>query len=55
MEPKIKNGELVLVSNIFYLFKKPKIGDIVAFKEKDKIFIKRITKIIKRKIFFGRR
>lgn len=51
MEPKIKYGDTILVSNIFYLFKKPTIGDIVALKEKDKIFIKRITKVIKEKYF----
>jgi signal peptidase I len=45
MEPAIKNGENVLVSNIFYWFKKPEIGDIVAFRDTEQILIKRITKI----------
>jgi len=46
MEPQIKNGQLVLVSNISYLFKSPKINDIVAFKDKlGKVLIKRIIKI----------
>lgn len=46
MEPFIKNGQTVLASSIPYLFSKPKINDIVAFKEKNtgKIFIKRIIK-----------
>jgi type IV secretory pathway protease TraF len=46
MEPFIKNNSLVLTSGVPYLFKNPKINDIVAFKE-DKdgiILIKRITK-----------
>jgi len=43
MEPILKNGESVLVSSVPYLFKNPKIDDIVAFKEKaGKILIKRI-------------
>ena len=45
MEPVIKNSETVLVSGIFYWFKKPNIGDIVAFRDTDKILIKRITKV----------
>ncbi len=45
MEPQIKNKNTVLVSSILYLFKNPKVGDIVAFKNFDgKILIKRITK-----------
>lgn len=51
MEPEIKNGTTVLLSNIFYWFKKPKIGDIVAFRNAGKILIKRITKISKGKYF----
>ncbi len=45
MEPTIKNGQTVVVSSIPYIIRKPGIGDIVAFKNSDKIFIKRITKI----------
>ena len=45
MEPSILSGQSVLVSNIPYIFSKPKIGDIIAFKKKEKIFIKRIAKI----------
>lgn len=46
-------GQSVLVSSIPYLFSKPKINDIVAFKEKNtgKIFIKRIAKIDNQKYF----
>lgn len=45
MEPTIKQGQSVLVSAIPYLFSRPKIDDVVAFKKKRKVFIKRITKI----------
>jgi signal peptidase I len=52
MEPLIKNGNTVLVSNIFYLFKNPKVGDVVAFKNLNgKILIKRITKKENKKFF----
>lgn len=45
MMPTIKNGSEILISNIPYLFSKPKIGDIIAFNKEGKILIKRITKI----------
>ena len=46
MEPFIKNGESIMASGLLYLFKDPKIKDIVVFKDKNnKILIKRITKI----------
>ena len=51
MEPTLKNGQLVLVSNLAYVFKKPQINDIVAFQSEEKVLIKRITKI-KAKAFF---
>lgn len=53
MEPTILDGETVLVSSIPYLFSKPKINDIVAFRKKKtgKIFIKRIADIDKGKYF----
>lgn len=44
MEPLINNGNEVVVSFIPYFFKKPKTGDIVAFKKKQEIFIKRVVK-----------
>jgi nickel-type superoxide dismutase maturation protease len=53
MEPAIKNGESVLVSNIFYWFKNPKIGDIVTFRDSGQILIKRITKISTGKYFLA--
>lgn len=54
MEPTIKNGEIVLVSNIPYLFKGPRINDIVAFKDnRGKILVKRITEIEKKGYFLS--
>ena len=51
MTPGIKNGETVLVSGIFYLFKNPQIGDIVAFRKAEKILIKRITEVKDKEYF----
>jgi signal peptidase I len=52
MEPQVKNGEFVLVSDFPYWFKTPKINDIVAFKDNtNKVLIKRITGIGKGKYF----
>ena len=45
MEPTLKSGSFVLVSSIPYLLVNPKVGDIIAFKKENKIFIKRIAKI----------
>ncbi len=51
MEQTFKNGSFVLVSSIPYLFVKPKIGDTIAFKNEDKIFVKRVTKVNGEKYF----
>lgn len=51
MEPELKNGKSVLVSGIIYWFKKPKIGDIVAVRKEEKVFVKRITKIKEKEYF----
>ena len=51
MEPNLFSGDTVLVSNLPFLFPSPKIGDIVAFRKNDKIFIKRIAKINGEKYF----
>lgn len=51
MTPTIINGSEVLVSDIPYLFSKPKIGDIIAFNKEKKVLIKRITKIKDKKYF----
>ena len=46
MEPQIKNGSEVLVSNIPYWFQKPRLSDIVAFTDSNnKILVKRIIKV----------
>jgi signal peptidase I len=51
MEPSIRNGEEVLATNILYLFKKPKINDIVALRHNNQIFIKRIVAVVNEKYF----
>jgi len=46
MEPTIKDGDKVLVNRLAYLFKAPKIGDIVAAKiSAGKIVVKRIARV----------
>jgi nickel-type superoxide dismutase maturation protease len=47
MLPIFKDGDIVLVNRLSYLFRKPKINDIVAVKDPrdNKILIKRIKKI----------
>lgn len=44
MQPTIKDGTAVLINKLAYLFKKPKIGDIVVLK-RQKYIIKRIAAI----------
>ncbi len=50
MEPTLKQNQIVVVSSIPYLFRKPKVGDIVVFK-RQKYIIKRITAIRKEQVF----
>ena len=48
MQPLIRDGELLFVNKWAYLFKSPKIGDIVVFrnpKNKNQLFCKRIAGI----------
>ena len=44
MEPALKPGQEILVSSLPYLILNPKVGDLVAFKDKNKFIIKRIKK-----------
>lgn len=50
MLPFLKPHERIIVSSAPYFFGKPKIGDVVAFKNNGKAIIKRITKILNGKI-----
>jgi signal peptidase I len=47
MEPTLLQGTEVLVSTIPYLLSRPKIGDVIAFRNKadKKIYVKRIAEI----------
>ena len=51
MEPILKNGDIVLINRLAYVFSSPKKGDIIAAKINKKVFIKRITKIDNNKFF----
>lgn len=51
MEPTIKNGAIVVVSSIPYLFTSPKEGDIILFTTVGKMFVKRIKKAESGKYF----
>lgn len=49
MSPTLNNDDLILVSYVPFLFKKPKINDIVAVNVDDKILIKRVKVVKKNK------
>lgn len=53
MEPFISSGDVILVNRLSYLFKNPKIGDVVIIKKnsKKKYLIKRIQRI-RQKTYF---
>jgi signal peptidase I len=44
MEPILKDRSEVLISSIPYIFSKPRPGDIIAFWNFNKVFIKRVKK-----------
>lgn len=51
MEPSFKMNQKVLVSRLPYLFKSPKVGEVVVFKDykSEKLILKRIKKIFNKK------
>jgi signal peptidase I len=51
MEPKLKKGEKILASYLPYLFRKPKVDDIIVFRWGGKHFIKRVKKYEKNGYF----
>ena len=53
MEPTLKDGEVVLVNRLSYLYQSPQKGDIVACKNPNdgKILIKRIDRVEESKYF----
>ena len=53
MEPTIKNGQTVLVSSLPYIFKKPKVNDVIALENGNKILIKRILKMNAQEVFIA--
>lgn len=55
MEPFISSGDVILVNRLSYLFKNPKIGDVIIIKNnsKKKYLIKRIQRIREKTYFVG--
>ena len=51
MEPSFRHGDIVLVNKLSYLFKKPKVGDVVVVKKTHRYILKRIQKIENGKYF----
>lgn len=53
MKPFISSGDVILVNRLSYLFKNPKIGDVVVIKNNDKkkYLIKRIQRIREKTYF----
>ncbi len=46
MMPTFNPGETIIASSIPYFFLKPKVGDIILFKNNNKTLVKRIKRII---------
>jgi len=53
MEPKIKDGSFFIASSLPYFFKKPKLDEIIIFKNSGKIIVKQIEKIFENKYFIS--
>lgn len=51
MSPFLKDGDLIIISYVPLLFRKPKINDVVAISYNRKIIIKRIKQIHENKYF----
>jgi nickel-type superoxide dismutase maturation protease len=50
MVPKLKHGQIVFASSIPYIFRKPKVGDVVIAQH-GRCIIKRIARIKENKVF----
>ena len=51
MSPTYKEDDNVLVSSIPLLFSKPKEGDVVVFEKYNRMYLKRVEKVIDNKYF----
>ncbi len=49
MEPALSEGDHIIVNRLAYIFKKPKVGEIIVFKHpsQTKFLVKRISKKLK--------
>lgn len=45
MLPLYKPGDLVLVNKFSYLFRNPRVGDVIVFKNNSNLLIKEIVKV----------
>lgn len=43
MEPTFKEGDLLLVNRLAYLFRGPRIGDVVVLKDHEMFLLKRVA------------
>ncbi len=50
MIPTFKEGQEILISSLPYFFSSPKVGDIIAFKDKEKFITKRIREVSKDRV-----
>jgi signal peptidase I len=53
MLPHFKPNDRIVASNIPYLLRKPKIGDVVLFRYNNKILVKRIVRIENKKYYLA--
>lgn len=51
MEPFLKEGSFFIASNLSFFFQSPKVNDVILFKDKNKIIVKKIFKIENQKYF----
>ncbi len=53
MLPTLKDGDVVFINRLTYLFRKPEVGEIIGLNDPrdNKVLIKRILKITENKYF----
>jgi signal peptidase I len=55
MEPLLNDGDKIIINKLAYLFTKPRLGDVVAFKEnteRGKILLKKIERCLRGEKYF---
>lgn len=51
MLPKLEPTDIVITSSFPYILNNPKVGDVIVFKKKEKVIIKRISKTTNDKVY----